>query len=208
MDRASRAFVHQYAEFWDLKTESFDPEPKRYIHCVKILSTRAPHPFLSEAARNWLGPLPDVSRIQLTEHSSSQTAGQSSKSRDVPASTAPPTAVASSRVDAFLGQERPKLDLAPRTVPLELPPFEQQQKEEAAAVYDAAEDLKRQEARLEERRRKQQEADLKKQRALESAFASDSEEEMEDSKPAAFTSGVDDDWGDEQAPLYDGSDDE
>jgi hypothetical protein len=206
MDRASRAFVHHYAEFWDLKTESFDPEPKRYIHCVKLPSTHAPHPLLSDAARSWRGPLPDVSRIQLSEHSLLQTAGQSSKSRDAPATAvASLPAAVNSRVDALLVQERPKLDLAPRTVPLELPPFEQQQHEEAAAVYDAAEDLKRQQARLEEKRQRQREAELKKKQALEDAFASDDEEE-EETKPSASV--IDEDWGEEPQPLFDGSEDE
>jgi R3H domain len=50
MDKPGRKLVHHYAEFWNLKTESFDPEPKRYVHCVKLPSTHMPHPLLSNAA--------------------------------------------------------------------------------------------------------------------------------------------------------------
>ncbi|KAL3910431.1 MAG: hypothetical protein SGILL_007692, partial [Bacillariaceae sp.] len=207
MDRSTRAFVHAYAEFWDLKTESFDPEPKRYIHCVKLLATHAPHPLLSEAAKNWRGSLPDVSNIQLSDHSSLQTAGQISKSRDLPAAAASVPVVVNSRVDAFVGKERPKLELAARSVPLELPPFEEQKEDEAASAYDAAEDLRRQQARLEEKRQKQREAELKKKQALEDAFASDDESDS-DAKPAARAATFDDEWGEEPQPLYDGSEDE
>ena len=98
MDKPSRKFVHQYAEFWNLKTESFDPEPKRYIHCVKLLNTRMPRPLLSDAARHWRGPtyLPDATRTlydslalpdatrTMCDHTSQQTAGQTSKSRELP----------------------------------------------------------------------------------------------------------------------------
>jgi hypothetical protein len=98
MDKPSRKFVHLYAEFWNLKTESFDPEPKRYIHCVKLLNTRMPMPLLSDTATRWRGPtsLPDATRTlydslalpdatrTLCDHTSQQTAGQTSKSRELP----------------------------------------------------------------------------------------------------------------------------
>jgi len=56
MDRPMRKFVHGYGDFWHLHTQSFDPQPKRYIHCIKLLETRAPRPLLSEAVRTWKGP--------------------------------------------------------------------------------------------------------------------------------------------------------
>ena len=56
MDKPARKFVHEYSDFWNLHTQSFDPQPNRYIHCVKLLETRAPRPFLSEAVRTWRGP--------------------------------------------------------------------------------------------------------------------------------------------------------
>eukprot|EP00581_Thalassiosira_minuscula_P001841 CAMPEP_0183745998 /NCGR_PEP_ID=MMETSP0737-20130205/66521_1 /TAXON_ID=385413 /ORGANISM="Thalassiosira miniscula, Strain CCMP1093" /LENGTH=1179 /DNA_ID=CAMNT_0025981677 /DNA_START=127 /DNA_END=3668 /DNA_ORIENTATION=- len=56
MDRPSRKFVHEYSDFWRLKTESFDPEGRRYIQCGKLVDTCAPYPLLSEAARKWRGP--------------------------------------------------------------------------------------------------------------------------------------------------------
>ena len=60
MDRPLRKFVHAYSDFWNLHTESFDPQPKRYIHCVKLLETRAPRPLLSAAVHSWRGPAPPL----------------------------------------------------------------------------------------------------------------------------------------------------
>ena len=90
MDRPSRTFVHEYSDFWNLRTESFDPEPRRYIHCVKMLDTRTPHPLLSDAARNWRGPRlqPHVTTViaatTVSDHTTQQTAGQSASSREIP----------------------------------------------------------------------------------------------------------------------------
>ena len=90
MDRPSRTFVHEYSDYWKLRTESFDPEPKRYIHCVKMLDTHTPHPLLSDAARNWRGPtqlprMPAASAaLAISDHPTQQTAGQSASSREIP----------------------------------------------------------------------------------------------------------------------------
>jgi hypothetical protein len=202
MDKATRAMVHQYAEFWNIKTESFDPEPERYINCVKMLETHTPYPLLSDATKNWRRPLPEVSKSFISDHTSQQTAGQVSKSRELQIGIAE---VANSRFDGLLEKERPKLELAPRTVPLELPPFELQQQKEAAAAYDAAEDLKRQQERLEEKRRRKREAEERKKRLLEQVFASDDEEDGSKSGEAINDS---DSWGDEPEALFTGSDDE
>jgi R3H domain len=75
MERSVRAFVHEYAEYWRLHTESFDPEPKRYIHCVKLRDTSAPHPLISSAMRHWQPSRPTISHS--LDHSTLQTAGQS-----------------------------------------------------------------------------------------------------------------------------------
>jgi hypothetical protein len=280
MDKPSRTLVHHYAEYWSLKTESFDPEPKRYVHCVKLLETKMPYPLLSEVVTHWRGPLPDISRVHLSDLESQQqaqqqqqqTAGQSSRSREIPpppervpshlkarsfsptsgggggiggvdgrynnmgggtAATAvggggqlltmmmdsnggAPNAV---RSNALLGRERPKLDLAPRTVPLELPPYDPKEHERdstATATYDAAEDLRKREARIVERKQKEREAEERKRLALEKVFASDDEDEEEDKgrdnrgRPRAVNDGndSDDEWGDEPQAVYDGSDDE
>lgn len=97
MDRPLRAFVHMYSDFWKLHTESFDAEPKRYIHCVKLRDTGAPHPLLSDAARNWRGPKPILASTTSahtsaasatsasSDHSLLQTAGQSTRGREIPA---------------------------------------------------------------------------------------------------------------------------
>jgi hypothetical protein len=94
MDKANRAFVHEYAEYWKLHTESFDPEPKRYVHCVKLRDTCAPYPLLSEAMKAWQPsinrnmmtstgstlPGPTSSAFYSNDHSTNQTAGQSTTS--------------------------------------------------------------------------------------------------------------------------------
>jgi hypothetical protein len=249
MDKPSRTFVHHYSDFWNLKTESFDPEPKRYVHCVKLLETRMPNPLLSDVAANWRGPLPDVSRIHLSDHESQQTAGQPSRSRELPpppdrvplplkprsmspgaerrylppvtekggAGLVEANAPNAARSTALLGRDRPKLELAPRTVPLELPPYDPHQRQQemdasaAMAAYDAAEDLRRREARMAERRQRERDAEEKKRQALEKAFASDDEEEERDNRGRGRGSSVDDsdsEWGDEPQPVYAGSDEE
>ena len=229
MDRATRAFVHHYSDFWNLHTESFDREPARYIHCVKTQETMAPYPLLSVAVRQWKGPRPF-----LTEHAMQQTAGQATRqatgvtSRNFPeppirpplhlkppstgtAATKPNEAFtlsgakplreeekASARFDG-LAPQRTKLQLQPRTAPLEMPPFEPQP---ATPTFDVQEHLRRQQERMEEKARQEQAAVDAKRRALEAAFASDSEEDGR--KAGSLDS---DDWV-EQEPLYQGSEDE
>jgi len=48
-----RKLIHEYSDFWNLHTESFDKEPKRYINCKKLRDTCAPHPLLSIAVKNY-----------------------------------------------------------------------------------------------------------------------------------------------------------
>ena len=243
MDRTARKFVHGYAEFWNLKTESFDPEPNRYIHCVKLPNTRMPQPLLSDVARHWRGPssislpLPDATRTiasVMQDHTSQQTAGQISRSpldilsRAAGVATLPTplklrsaTAMSSSKGDLvalgeaavqnsrsdglIMDKERPKMKLLKRSVPLELPPFEEQLQQEAMTALALDEDLRRRQVRLEEKRRREREFELKKKQVLEDAFASDDES---DGKRAAGSSDSDSEWGDDQEPLYIGSDEE
>jgi hypothetical protein len=212
MDRPLRTFVHEYSDYWRLHTESFDPEPKRYIHCVKLRDTSAPVPLLSEAARAWRGPsleaLPRAPR-QTGDTTGQQTAGQTTQSRDFPPppereplklkprSTvpleAPPGAMfepppgfedgATTTEDAeqelsnrfshlSTERERPKLALAPRTKPLELPPFE------IPKTYSVAEEHERQKSIMADKARKEREAEQKKQNILMQAFASSDEEDL------------------------------
>jgi hypothetical protein len=243
MDRTARKFVHGYAEFWNMKTESFDPEPNRYIHCVKLPNTRMPQPLLSDIARHWRGPssmslpMPDATRTiasVMQDHTSQQTAGQISRSpfEIVPlvfsrgAAASPPplklrsataissskgdlaaigeAAVQNSRSDGLMDKERPQLKLLKRSVPLELPPFEEQLQLEAMTALALDEDLRRRQVRLEEKRRREREFEQKKKQVLEDAFASDDES---DGKRAG-SSDSDSEWGDDQEPLYIGSDEE
>ena len=53
MLRDLRVIVHEYSDFWNLHTESFDKEPKRYINCKKLRDTRTPYPLLSDAVKNY-----------------------------------------------------------------------------------------------------------------------------------------------------------
>ena len=55
MKRNVRAIVHQYSGYWKMQTESFDPEPGRYVSCIKMRDTRMPKSLLSEACRAWDG---------------------------------------------------------------------------------------------------------------------------------------------------------
>lgn len=215
MSRDLRVFVHEYSDHWKLHTESFDPEPHRYIHCVKLRDTSAPRPLLSEAARNWRGPRPVV--VDLSDHAVKQTAGQTPrefgpppvreplqlKPRSTESLSLPPGFKSNTESEAqingrsdelFNGRERPKLDLAPRTIPVELPPAEK--------AYSLVEERERQKALREEQLHlKRQEAE-KKQRILESAFASESEEESLKSHDSA-------DWDDmDEEAVYSGSDEE
>jgi hypothetical protein len=199
MEKKTRIIVHHYSDFWNLRTESFDPEPKRYIHCVKMLDTHMPHPLLSDVARNWRGPPPQgrLGEVRHNNNTSQQTAGQSTKSREIPPppervplplkprSLAPgeqkadriPLTTEEGVTDSsnarfgslFDGRERPKLELAKRTVPREIPEFEPEK------GFDFAADRLEREVKQEEKARKEREAADEKRRALEDAFASDDE---------------------------------
>ena len=202
MDKPTRTFVHHYSDFWNLRTESFDPEPRRYIHCVKMLDTHTPRPLLSEAAKNWRGPslqLPTAPKSSSTDHASFQAAGQTTKSREVPPGRerlqlAPRTLPVEEAEDSKMPAERPKLELAKRSLPLELPEYEPEK------AYNLNEDMKISQAKREERLRKQREAEELKRKVLELAFASDSEEESLASDDGSV-------W-EESAPVFVGEDEE
>jgi hypothetical protein len=75
------------------------------------------------------------------------------------------------RFDAlFADRERPKLELAPRTVPLELPPYQ------PTKVYDVAEERERQKSAIADKAQKEREAAERKAKILADAFASSDEE--------------------------------
>jgi hypothetical protein len=244
MDRPTRIFVHHYSDFWNIKTESFDPEPQRYIHCVKLLETNMPRPLLSDAARKWRGPTAVVPIVSLADlprgpavstADSQQTAGEPSKSREIPP---PPERVPlplqprtlapgeqkddsgkplSTQFDAQEGdpsggsrfallleeRERPKITLAKRTVPLELPPFQPRTTE-----FNSEAEIQQRRARLAESERRKKEAEERKRRAMEDVFASDNEddEEEHDGKTGDAAS-TGSDWEEPDA-VYQGSDSE
>jgi hypothetical protein len=216
MDRPLRTFVHEYSDFWKLQTESFDPEPNRYIHCVKLRDTSAPRPLLSVAARKWRGPRPVVA--DFTDHTVQQTAGQTPREFPPPPAREPlqlksrgtnslPSGAAAPRVDTeseaqinsrsdelFTGRERPRLALAPRTLPVELPPMEK--------AYSLAEERERQKVMYEEKLRIERQEAERKRRILESVYASDDDEK-------SLKSHDSDEWDElETGEGYSGSDDD
>ena len=206
MDKATRKFVHEYSDFWKLHTESFDAEPKRYIHCVKLLDTSAPYPLLSEASKNWRGP---SGTGASWEHAMQQTAGQDTRGgfgvlADLPrgprASTSEEEPLQGSNARAMgMLSERPKLELKERTLPLELPPF-QPPSTDPDEFMDPAELLRRRDARVAEQKRREREREELKQKTLAAAFASDSEEE------SLGEAGAGSDWEEEEEALYNESD--
>jgi hypothetical protein len=234
MDRATRVFVHEYSDFWRIKTQSYDPEGKRYIHCSKLVDTSAPHPFLSDAAKKWRGPVPGAPPVPYRAPVSLPTSTVASaipngptadgwnKEQRVPLKLAPRTIAEGEPKPASTGmgmtrststpllsmtgekpapprfadlhnKERPKLELAPRTIP----PSEESQRQAAQAERA----LKKEEARVyrrEYKEKKQRAKEEKKKAILESAFASDDD---------GVDWSSDSDWFEDDA-VFEGSDDE
>jgi len=199
MDRPTRAFVHEYSDFWKLNTESFDSEPKRYIHCVKLLDTRAPSPLLSQASRNWTAPksAATLNLAELPRHSGAATAT---------AAAAAATPADSSRwdhLDPTPTRERPKLELKERTLPLELPPAPA-----PSSDFFSEEERRARQEKMQERARREREKVEAQKRALEAAFASDSEDDDEDNVGGDDDASDDSDWTTEQQEVQDFSDEE
>jgi R3H domain len=209
MDRPTRKTIHEYAELWRLQTESFDPEPKRYIHCVKLLDTRAPTPLLSEVL--YQPQQPTVDRLSLFP-STGQLPAREMPQPPIrtplalhPRSDEGKTTVTLSgmtmnglpslsmsdiahgaRFEALSdGRERPKLDLAKRTLPLELPAF-QLKKDDDEMIERLREKAKREKA-------KKEKMEQRAKMVIESAFASDDEDDH------SFSS--ESEW-EEQTPLF------
>lgn len=207
MDRSLRALVHEYSDYWKLHTESFDPEPKRYVHCVKLRDTRAPYPFLSEAIHNWR-PGRKVDYLSTLDHSSLQTAGQPTKSfrelpcgpARIPLSLKPRSAIvetASRPPGVSIGgaPSRSMVEFDDNSTSRfsalangrERPKLELQKRTlplelpplvaPTQELFDIAEDLQRQRERAAAKARKEKQTEELKQRALEAAFNSDDERE-------------------------------
>jgi hypothetical protein len=236
MDRATRLFVHEYSDFWRLKTQSYDPEGRRYIHCSKLVDTSAPHPLLSDAAKKWRGPVPGAPQVPYRAPVSlppacttsvaaptpeSATASWHTEQR-VPLKLAPRTIAEGAPIPVSTGmgmtrssstpllsmtgekpapprfadlhdKERPKLQLAPRTIP--------SSEENHRHVVQSGRSLKEEEARVNRHRykeKKRQAKEEKKRAILESAFASDDD---------GVDWSSDSDWF-EDAAAFEGSDDE
>lgn len=242
MNRPTRKFVHEYSDYWFFRTESFDPEGKRYIHCAKMKDTRAPHPLLSEAARKWSGPTDGPSsrdidmamlprgpapKVEITSSSATTSAGGGSEHKTEPGATSSLFSSGTgerqpaSRFAGLLEKERPKLQLAPRSIPTwdqleklhisqngwnEMTPGQQDQimreieQDTAKKEAQLRREKEKEDARtkrLESKAKQRQLAMKKKQALLESAFVSSDEENC----------GSDSEWSEDEA-VFDGSDDE
>lgn len=170
MDRPTRAFVHEYSDFWRLNTESFDPEPKRYIHCVKLLDTRAPYPLLSDAARYWKGRQqpPAISDFSSSLRNDDVIMTQ----QPYDSSGIPMSSTTTSSLPPQPQERPPKLQLQKRTLPLELPPYNPPSSKSNLDNDNKERKLGYRE-RMEEKARKEREQVQAKRQALEAAFASD-----------------------------------
>ena len=179
-----------------------------------------PYPLLSDACHKWRGPTQSDASSRPTQ----QASGQPSKSREIPPPQQDVSKLTSSTSAEHLAdsnlassqmsdddlaptnsrfvslannRERPKIELAKRTIPLELPPFEPPSK--ASSTIDA--EILERRARHEEKVRRAKEEEERKRRAIQDAFASDDEEEKDDE------SSQDTEW-EEPEPEYKGNDDE
>lgn len=213
MDKPFRIFVHKYSDFWNIQTRSYDPEPKRYIHCVKMLETYAPRPLLSDAAKNWQGlRINNKQEEGYSNHKIILTREFPISEDRVPLKLAPPTFHMEQNVNLhseddfddnlnhdiyskeciqrftslLADRERRKIILDPRSKPLELPPFQlaKTESDDQNKERDLAKEVKR--SQQEER----------KKLILEAAFASDDD----DSSSAS-------EWDIGEA-IYSGSEDE
>jgi hypothetical protein len=145
-------------------------------------------------------PLPLKPRSQITDSEPTEHLPGMTISGARTLTMTEPDAGFNSRFGALaVGRERPKLELQKRTLPSELPAYEQQ-----PAAFDFSEAVQSQKERVAAKAIKDREAVARKQKALEAAFASSDEE-------GGGGGGRDDDseWSeDEQEPLYTGDDDD
>lgn len=159
MDKPTRIFVHTYSDFWQIQTRSYDPEPRRYIHCVKLHATFTPHPLLSVAAKNWKGP--SLSTPNLHDEIKHPKIQPSQLVNEAAMNT----------------EQRQKLTLEPRTKPLDLPPFQILQIKADEEKWKSSQNKK-----LEALCKKKSEKEERKNRILAAAFASDDEMDSSDSE--------------------------
>lgn len=180
MDKPTRIFVHKYSDFWHMQTQSYDPEPRRYIHCVKLRDTITPHPLLSHAAKNWNGKVSTILHNPVNTTLEAQCDNQ--ETNDIEKNSFNSSGSA-------LNEQRVQLVLDPRTKPLELPQFQPSQKkiEEEMRKLMKEKEIKATLKKIEE--------DERKNRILAAAFASDDEQSNTDSEweiGEAMFSGEDD----------------
>mmetsp|Transcript_10549 Transcript_10549/g.13713 ORF Transcript_10549/g.13713 Transcript_10549/m.13713 type:complete len:850 (-) Transcript_10549:53-2602(-) len=148
MSKPLRRLIHEYSDFWFLQTQSFDPQPKRYVNCVKTVETKVPHPLLSDSVRSWRGNSETTTAL-VEQKFISEDVKLDGKVREC-------------GDDMKL---RSKLVLAPRTLPLDMPPLKLERQ-----VVDDKKRLKRNERAV-----KETEGDEIRSKTIFDAFASDSD---------------------------------
>ena len=168
MPRHLRRLVHEYSDYWFLHTESFDPQPKRYVNCVKTMNTKVPNPLLSVVVSSWRGPRSISNPLDDNNNGKSFLGTATDHFSD-------------NTIEDDLNIERPKLKLASRTLPTDLPPFKtEKQKREEALV----ERLKAQE---EENERRKQEKTSMSHDTIFDAFADENSSQDNDDDSSVWT---------------------
>jgi R3H domain len=202
MDRFMRTLAHEYSDFWRFQTESFDPEPKRYIHCTKLRDTRAPYPLLSDAVHQWRGPQRPPTTTVSSDHTTLQTAGQSTSGRrDIGDDPRDDNAAPFVSRFSSLGLQDPYAPWHPSQALLV-----GHEHQADAAGLDAPSDLLRRKEREEARLRKKREDEQLQRQVLETAFASDDEA---NGGYAQWDQDDDDSsWEDDDEPLNTGKDED
>jgi R3H domain len=238
MERALRSFVHEYGVYWKLHTESFDPEPKRYIHCVKLRDTSAPYPLITDVLQNGNRFNRTTSAVSL-DHPAQQTAGQPTwATREIPTASyrVPLTLKPRSNVvgQTISSQTGVSLSGAPSRSMMESetinnsrfsvladgrerPKLELQKRtlptelppfEPPGQGFDISEELERQRERREAKARKEQQDAELKQRALAAAFDSDDEDSNKHRSVQKSNMEDSESEWEEQQAVYAGSDEE
>ena len=222
MKKDMRKFVHEYcADYWKLETQSYDLEPRRYVHVRKLKDTYMPNPLISEVLPSYnkdIGHKNVVPGIIDEETAATGNnrfedflkSNESTKPNvllyDNPIRLQAPQPYTKNKTELpqpssnrALGigcnEQRIKLNLAPRTKPIEniLP---QPKKEERYEYSQKSVQKERNEVKEKKLRKQRQ-----KQRVLERAFDSDSDSFH------SLKSGESSEWED-MVPEYRSADEE
>lgn len=196
MKKAMRKFVHEYcADYWKLETQSYDLEPRRYVHVRKLRDTRMPNPLMSDVLPSYNKDIKNKNVVPeiLNEEEVATANNRFADFLKANESTKPdillynnpiglqapqpytkdkmelPQPSSNRAMGIGCNEQRIKLNLAPRTKPIETLPA-QPKKEEHYEYSKESVEKERNEAKKKKLRKERQ-----KQRALQRAFESDSD---------------------------------